>query len=189
MQQKIPIRCLHQEFSGLARVLYIDVEIAEPFVPVKSPDPTNRCKYTAIWDTGASNTVVTNKVMTECGLKPTGMVNVQTANGEALKPTCLASLWLPNKVCFPQVRVTEGTLSGTDVLIGMDIIGAGDLAITNKDSKTNLSFRVPSIEVINFVKNKPTIMQSDGTEGLRKVGRNEPCPCGSGKKYKKCCAP
>jgi Flp pilus assembly protein TadD len=22
---------------------------------------------------------------------------------------------------------------------------------------------------------------------LRKVGRNDPCPCGSGKKYKKCC--
>ena len=21
----------------------------------------------------------------------------------------------------------------------------------------------------------------------RRVGRNEPCPCGSGKKYKKCC--
>jgi len=22
-----------------------------------------------------------------------------------------------------------------------------------------------------------------------KVGRNDPCPCGSGRKYKKCCAP
>ncbi|WP_419658684.1 SEC-C metal-binding domain-containing protein [Desulfosarcina variabilis] len=22
---------------------------------------------------------------------------------------------------------------------------------------------------------------------LQKVGRNDPCPCGSGKKYKKCC--
>ena len=22
---------------------------------------------------------------------------------------------------------------------------------------------------------------------LSKIGRNEPCPCGSGKKYKKCC--
>lgn len=22
---------------------------------------------------------------------------------------------------------------------------------------------------------------------IRKVGRNNPCPCGSGKKYKKCC--
>jgi uncharacterized protein len=24
-------------------------------------------------------------------------------------------------------------------------------------------------------------------EPVGKVGRNEPCPCGSGKKYKKCC--
>ncbi|USD67861.1 SEC-C domain-containing protein [Vibrio sp. SCSIO 43136] len=23
----------------------------------------------------------------------------------------------------------------------------------------------------------------------KKVGRNEPCPCGSGKKYKRCCIP
>jgi preprotein translocase subunit SecA len=37
--------------------------------------------------------------------------------------------------------------------------------------------------------------KSDGGDGPRrpssreqKVGRNEPCPCGSGKKYKKCCA-
>ena len=27
----------------------------------------------------------------------------------------------------------------------------------------------------------------DGSVGTKKVGRNEPCPCGSGKKYKKCC--
>jgi hypothetical protein len=24
---------------------------------------------------------------------------------------------------------------------------------------------------------------------MKKIGRNEPCPCGSGKKYKKCCYP
>lgn len=23
--------------------------------------------------------------------------------------------------------------------------------------------------------------------GNKKIGRNDPCPCGSGKKYKKCC--
>lgn len=27
------------------------------------------------------------------------------------------------------------------------------------------------------------------TEGNKKIGRNDPCPCGSGKKYKKCCYP
>ena len=42
---------------------------------------------------------------------------------------------------------------------------------------------------------KPTATSSDGTDEKRpvrktaaqKVGRNDPCPCGSGKKYKKCC--
>jgi len=26
-----------------------------------------------------------------------------------------------------------------------------------------------------------------GTRHVEKIGRNDPCPCGSGKKYKKCC--
>ncbi|MDD4414093.1 MAG: preprotein translocase subunit SecA [Oscillospiraceae bacterium] len=42
---------------------------------------------------------------------------------------------------------------------------------------------------------KPTSTSADGTDVKRpvrktaaqKVGRNDPCPCGSGKKYKKCC--
>ena len=28
----------------------------------------------------------------------------------------------------------------------------------------------------------------EAAQPLRKIGRNEPCPCGSGKKYKRCCA-
>jgi hypothetical protein len=28
--------------------------------------------------------------------------------------------------------------------------------------------------------------ESDFNERLKKTGRNDPCPCGSGKKYKKC---
>ena len=26
----------------------------------------------------------------------------------------------------------------------------------------------------------------EGDDGMPKVGRNDPCPCGSGKKYKQC---
>lgn len=33
---------------------------------------------------------------------------------------------------------------------------------------------------------KPTTVKSEKAEEI-KVGRNDPCPCGSGKKYKKCC--
>ena len=41
---------------------------------------------------------------------------------------------------------------------------------------------------------EPTIANRDGivknktvVNKEKKVGRNDPCPCGSGKKYKKCC--
>jgi preprotein translocase subunit SecA len=35
--------------------------------------------------------------------------------------------------------------------------------------------------------NAATAFKSDTQRTASKVGRNEPCPCGSGKKYKKCC--
>lgn len=40
--------------------------------------------------------------------------------------------------------------------------------------------KTPPIPAHNLPKNRPLI-------GRRKIGRNDPCPCGSGKKYKKCC--
>lgn len=49
-------------------------------------------------------------------------------------------------------------------------------------------------EVSNFVKTDGKWYFDDGytpsatvVRDTPKVGRNEPCPCGSGKKYKKCC--
>jgi hypothetical protein len=31
------------------------------------------------------------------------------------------------------------------------------------------------------------IIKTQVREGVVKIGRNEPCPCGSGEKYKRCC--
>ena len=36
-------------------------------------------------------------------------------------------------------------------------------------------------EVEELIVKKPVV------NSTKKVGRNDPCPCGSGKKYKKCC--
>jgi SEC-C motif/Nuclease-related domain len=41
--------------------------------------------------------------------------------------------------------------------------------------------------VNNRLKPQRTINFGQKAEARKKVGRNEPCPCGSGKKYKKCC--
>ena len=43
---------------------------------------------------------------------------------------------------------------------------------------------------IKMTSNKITQPVSSATKNAyKKVGRNDPCPCGSGKKYKKCCYP
>jgi preprotein translocase subunit SecA len=33
----------------------------------------------------------------------------------------------------------------------------------------------------------PPVQSSQPSHKAKKIGRNQPCPCGSGKKYKKCC--
>ena len=42
-------------------------------------------------------------------------------------------------------------------------------------------------EKSNFVQNEGMWLYKDGTIYNTKIERNMPCPCGSGKKYKKCC--
>jgi predicted aspartyl protease len=167
--------------NGVANVLHSDAYIWEAFDPKTTVPPPVLKKFTATWDTGATNSVITQKVIDECGLKPIGMTQVNTANGSMTTPVFLASVFLPTRVCIPQLRVTQGNLLGNEqVLIGMDIIGKGDFAITNKDGKTVFPFRMPSCECIDFVKLKPFVRTTP------KIGRNAQCPCGSGKKYKNC---
>ncbi len=40
---------------------------------------------------------------------------------------------------------------------------------------------------VENVKRQPIQVTNTITNPYRIVGRNDPCPCGSGKKYKKCC--
>jgi len=56
-----------------------------------------------------------------------------------------------------------------------------DLSIANAIFKAELKNRGPSST------NSPR--SNLGRASRKKVGRNQPCPCGSGKKYKKCCYP
>ena len=40
----------------------------------------------------------------------------------------------------------------------------------------------------SIIADRPVFVNAEGrTSSSRKIGRNEPCPCGSGKKYKRCC--
>jgi predicted aspartyl protease len=137
-------------------------------------------QFEAIWDTGASGTVVSQRIVDSCGLKPIGMVRVQTAGGVSNCEVHLINLTLPNGICFNHIRVTKADMGKVNLLIGMDVISRGDFAITNLNGQTCFSFRFPSRERIDFVQPAPIIVPPG-------IGRNSKCPCGSGKKYKQCC--
>lgn len=176
------------KYSARMGVLFSDAYIAQPFrSSEKSIDRKghNAVQFKAIWDTGATNTVISQKVVNGCGLKPIGMAKVSTASQKDFETNAyLVSIFLPNKVCLSQLRVTEGVIAGgADILIGMDIISRGDFAVTQFGGTTKLSFRMPSVANIDFVEESK---RSSPTVVGPKVGRNDPCPCGSGLKYKKC---
>jgi hypothetical protein len=169
-------------YPGLAALLFVEAKLGLPFGNHEEP-PDALKEIKAIWDTGASASVISDETVAALGLTPTGMTRASTANGECDVYTYLLSLFLPNQVCVPALKVSGGTLKDFDMLIGMDVIRSGDFAVTNFEGKTVCTFRMPSLQCIDFVK--------DTRPGTAVVGahpsRNQLCPCGSGKKYKKCC--
>ena len=112
--------------------------------------------YKAIWDTGASGSAISYRVASNLGLKSHGKKPVSTANGEREADIYLVDFFFQNDieghpmVIYPEVTVADGDIRGVDVLIGMDIIGSGDFAVTNYDDKTCVSFRSPSMQKIDF---------------------------------------
>ncbi len=140
--------------GGRLAVLQTGCEASAAFDPATLPahqHPT-REKFMAIWDTGATASVITQEVVDRCGLKPTGMTQVHGVQGVSVAETFLVNITLMDgRIQITNVRVTRGTLPpGAQVLIGMDIITTGDFAITNVGGNTVFSFRIPSIKTINY---------------------------------------
>ena len=100
--------------------------------------------FKCLWDTGATNSVITKKVIRKLSLQSTGKINTKGVHGEKIANTYIIDIVLPNRVCFQNVKVSEGEIiDNIDVIIGMDIIQSGDFAIANADNKTTFSYCTP----------------------------------------------
>lgn len=114
-------------------------------------------KYVALWDTGATNSMVTPAVAARSNLTPVGMTQVHTAGGSLDEtPIYVIDLYLPNHVTMTNLVVSQGHFKGADVLIGMDVINHGDFSVSNFDGVTTFSFRIPSVQEIDFVNSRVT---------------------------------
>lgn len=141
--------------SERARVIPSPCEVCAGFDPDVTPQEHQvpfAHSFNAIWDTGATASVITQAVVDACGLQPTGITQVNHAGGVEMQETYLINLRLQNMAAFHSIVATKAPLTMTQVLIGMDIISLGDFAITNKGGITIFTFRVPSSARTDYVK-------------------------------------
>ena len=150
-------------------VITIDKKINPNYVKIKD-------NYTAIWDTGATNTVISEKLAQKLNLTPIGKANVSTAGGIIEVNKYVLGLKLPNNL--------------QDFLIGMDIINLGDFSVTNLNGKTTFSFRYPSCETIDYVLQARELKYKNLRKQLKQmenqIKKGGKCPCGSGRKFRYC---
>lgn len=108
----------------------------------------------ALWDTGATGTCISTSVANALGLVPTGLQSIKTPSGESTVSTYLVDIRLPNGVGIRDVPVCGSKIGdqGLGLLIGMDIIINGDFAISNYNGKTVFTFRIPSKQTTDYVK-------------------------------------
>jgi len=120
----------------------------------------------ALWDTGATCTAISEKVVKELSLIPVGKKTIQTPSGRDIVNTYLVNILLPNNVIVSNVEVCDSRIGdqGIDLLIGMNIITMGDFAVTNCRGQTVFTFRMPACERLDFVK-KINTQNLVGTHG------------------------
>ena len=105
----------------------------------------------SLWDTGASVTLISARVAKVLGLTSIGKTGVSGYNeGIDVKDTYCVHVGLPTGDIVTNIMAMEFESDEYDVVIGMDVIEKGDLAVTNLDDRTTFTFRIPSEEEIDF---------------------------------------
>ena len=145
------------EATGILRELKTPCGICKAYDPNTGGAHPKIEQLIGLWDTGATCSVISKQFAEKIGLVPFKKGKVFHADGEAIVNVYAINIFLPNHVAFSFVTVTEGKLNGFDMLIGMDIISKGDFVLSNHDGKTSFSFRVPSMEKIEFQNPKPPV--------------------------------
>jgi len=146
------IHCFTANYGRLSNRPETSCYVSAAWLPQENVIAPPLLEFNALWDTGATASVISQEVATKLELLPEGTAKVYHAQGSKLVSKYFVNLGLPNRVQVVGVEVLEGVLEGCDVLLGMDIINMGDFALTNLEGVTMLSFQMPSVHHIDFVK-------------------------------------
>ena len=122
-QKKQTVHALTKFNHGITNSIITPVEIANVFT-------SQRISTNGIWDTGATNSVVTKSTATSLGLLPVRRTKVRGVHGDKEVNVYYVNITLNNKNITLNTQVTECDELSPDnsvgMLIGMNIITMGD---------------------------------------------------------------
>ena len=94
--------------DGRANQLIIQIRVCKAFDPSMQPFPSHPFEpVNALWDTGATRSVITKTTAEKLALVSVGLVDVQHADGTSRHPTHLVNFVLPNNVGVPGLLVKK----------------------------------------------------------------------------------
>lgn len=172
-------------------IIKVQVGIAETLSNGSEPSQTAIKTYWAKIDTGANTSCISDNVIQALELEAVRLIEVQTNQGTQRKNQYIVDIYLPNRIRFTPINamgIMTNTESGYDCIIGMDILSNTDISISYANNETLFSLRIPASGGIDFV--QMIDQQKNAKTPKRTVAatRDQPCPCGSGKKHKNCCS-
>ena len=131
--------------EGLLSSLGMPIQVSRAFNPKNGVPDYPRIAFDAMWDTGATKSVITQRVVDALGLKPIRSVFTQGVHGMGASKAYVVNIYLPDGI-----SMSEWTVIGVDpgdvwydLIIGMDLISMGDFSVRNVNGKTEWSFSIP----------------------------------------------
>lgn len=153
--------------GGFLRAITCPCGVAVAFDPTKTAPIAPKNLFNGLWDTGATGSAITQKVVDDCGLKPTRLDEVSHGGGKQICEFYLISLYLPNGLVIASLEAPKLEVDGAHVLIGMDVFNAGDTTICNFNNRTVFSFRVPSLGAVDYVDLSNQLTKQAPRKGFR----------------------
>jgi peptide deformylase len=130
--------------------------------------------------------------------EPIVLINPEIVSRETEIPYYEGCLSFPGKGChtkrYETIEVKSDNVDGTMVFSGVDTGEEAKGTWEDGQQKQNRELRTleavcvqHEIDHLNGMRILDRAQELTIRRTERKIGRNEKCPCGSGKKYKKCC--
>lgn len=140
--------------SGLLTALATPCHVSQAFNPANGVPDCARIQFNALWDTGATKSVITERLVKACGLRPIRTIKpilMQGVDGFEKSEAYAINLSLPDRITFHELTVVSKDPGDVfwDVIVGMDVISTGDFSIRNVNGKTEWSFSISSKERID----------------------------------------